>query len=158
MHRNLLAVQQNADNSEAIVNQILSAAVPYAIGTFTVGCLLGTARELAVAPALGMTTVLVVELPIMIAASVGIGRWCLRRERPRFAAAERLAMGAVSLVLLLLMEDLLTRALRGTCLSEQWSSQTEVQRALTIAGLLAFAIAPLIIGARGTADRAISGQ
>jgi len=38
-------------------------------------------------------------------------------------------MGAVSLPLLLLMEDLLTRALRGTSLSAQWASQTEVQLA-----------------------------
>lgn len=158
MHRNLLAVQQDADNSEAIVSRILSAGAPYAIGTFTVGCVLGTARELSVAPALGMNTALVVELPILIAASVGLGRWCLRRERPRFAAAERLAMGAVSLTLLLLMEDLLTRALRGTSLSAQWSSQTQVELALTMVGLLAFAIAPLMIDARGTADRAISGQ
>ncbi|MFK3888770.1 hypothetical protein [Sphingomonas sp. NPDC079357] len=158
MHRNIVAVMRETDKSEAIVSRTLSVAGLYASGTFTVGFLLGTARELAVAPALGTTTALVVELPIMIAASVGIGRWCLRRERPRFAAAERLAMGAVSLILLLLMEDLLTRALRGTSLSEQWASQTEARLALTIAGLLAFAIAPLIIGARGRADRVISGQ
>jgi len=72
---------RDTDKSEAIVSRTLRVAGIYTSGTFTFGCLLGTARQLAVAPALGTTTALVVELPIMIAASVGMGRWCLQRER-----------------------------------------------------------------------------
>lgn len=129
--------------------RVFAAAFAYALGVFAVGCGLGTARELAVAPVLGPTAALAMELPIMVGASAIVARWLLARFHPPLRFGARLAIGVVGLVALVELEDLLTRALRGGTILEHWSAQTGTEFAITVAGLAGFLLAPLIMNATG---------
>src|SRR5262245_49583676 len=51
----------------------------YAIIVFLIGFILGTIRVLLVAPRLGETTAVIIEAPIMLAASWFVCRWCVDR-------------------------------------------------------------------------------
>jgi hypothetical protein len=51
----------------------------YAIIIFVIGFILGTIRVLLLAPRLGKTTAVIIEAPIMLAASWFVCRWCVDR-------------------------------------------------------------------------------
>jgi hypothetical protein len=55
------------------------AGALYAIIVFVIGFILGTIRVLLVAPRLGETTAVIIEAPIMLAASWFVCRWCVGR-------------------------------------------------------------------------------
>ena len=55
------------------------AGALYAIIVFLIGFILGTIRVLLVAPRLGETTAVILEAPMMLAASWFVCRWCVDR-------------------------------------------------------------------------------
>ena len=61
------------------------AGALYAIIVFLIGFIFGTVRVLLVAPRLGETTAVIVEIPIMLAASWFVCRWCVVRLDIRLA-------------------------------------------------------------------------
>ena len=57
--------------------QATKAGALYAIVVFSIGFILGTIRVLLVAPRQGETTAVIIEAPIMLAASWFVCRWCV---------------------------------------------------------------------------------
>ena len=55
--------------------QATKAGALYAIVVFSIGFILGTIRVLLLLPRLGETTAVIVEAPIMLAASWFVCRW-----------------------------------------------------------------------------------
>jgi hypothetical protein len=82
------------------------AGALYAIMVFSIGFILGTIRVLLLAPRLGETTSVIIEAPIMLAASWFVCRWCVDRLDVGRTVAARLLMGlAAFLVLMSLRSD-----------------------------------------------------
>ena len=89
------------------------AALLYWLGIFALGFVLGTVRVLWLAPALGGGPAVLLELPLMLAASW----WLAARLLARFAirsGGAALAMGLLALALLLAAELGLAMALGGS--------------------------------------------
>ena len=88
------------------------AGALYAIIVFLIGFILGTIHVLLLAPHLGETTASIVEIPIILAASLFICRWCVDRFDVRRTVPARSLMGFVAFLVLMLAE-VVTSAARG---------------------------------------------
>src|SRR5215472_1132334 len=80
------------------------AGALYAIIVFVIGFILGTIRVLLVAPRLGETTAVIIEAPIMLAASWFLCRWCVDKLDVRRSVAARSLMGLVAFLVLMSAE------------------------------------------------------
>ena len=70
----------------------------YAVIVFLIGFILGTIRVLLLVPRLGEMTAVIVEAPIILAASWFVCRWCVDRLNVRRTVPFRLLMGFVAFV------------------------------------------------------------
>lgn len=128
--------------------RILSAASAYFAAVFAVGFALGTLRVLVLVPMLGTRWAELVELPLMVAASVWLARRICRRLQVPSAAAPRFAVGALALLALLAVEFGLVLRLRGLGLDEYLAQRDPVSGTAYALSLLAFALAPWWVGRR----------
>jgi len=78
-----------------------TAGALYAIVVFSIGFILGTIRVLLLAPRLGETTAVIIEAPIMLAASWFICRWCVDRLDVRRTVPVRSLMSLVGFAVLM---------------------------------------------------------
>ena len=76
----------------------------YAIIVFLIGFILGAIRVLLVAPRLGETTAVIIEAPMMLAASWFLCRWCVDRLNVTQNVPARSLMGLVAFVVLISAE------------------------------------------------------
>lgn len=127
---------------------ILRAALAYFAVVFAVGFALGIVRVLALVPVVGERSAELMELPLMLAASVGAAHWICRRLRVPPRAAPRLAMGAIALCLLLAVEFTVVLQLRGLSIAQYLDARDPVSGGAYAATLLAFALAPWWLGRR----------
>ncbi|WP_305097882.1 hypothetical protein [Croceibacterium aestuarii] len=132
--------------------RIARAAALYFAAIFALGFVLGTARVLLLAPLLGETGAVLLELPVMLAASWLAARWLTRREGIA-AAREALAMGALAFALLLAAELLLALALGGSA-GEWLAGLGRTPGLLGLAGQVGFALMPWAVRRPGAANRA----
>lgn len=90
----------------------LALGLRYFAGVFAAGFLLGTARTLWLAPALGALAAVAVELPVML----GFSWWWCRRllAGQALATLQRAVMGGTAFVWLMLAELALSLAFGGT--------------------------------------------
>ena len=84
--------------------QATKAGALYAIVAFSIGFILGTIRVLLLAPRPGETTAVIIEAPIMLAASWFVCRWCVDWLNVRRSVRVRSLMGSVALVVLVAAE------------------------------------------------------
>src|SRR6516165_5340600 len=73
----------------------------YAIIVFLIGFILGTIRVLLVAPCLGETSAVIIEAPIMLAASWLVCRWCVDRLNVTRNVPARSLMGFIAFLALM---------------------------------------------------------
>ena len=73
----------------------------YAIIVFVVGFILGTIRVLLLAPRLGETIAVIVEAPVILAASWFVCRWCVDRLDVRRTVSARSLMGLAAFLVLM---------------------------------------------------------
>src|SRR5689334_2404978 len=78
------------------VFQATKAGALYAIVVFVIGFILGTIRVPLVAPSLGETNAVIIEAPIMLAASWLVCRWCVDRLHVPRTVPARSLMGLVA--------------------------------------------------------------
>lgn len=110
---------------------------------FAVGAVLGVARRSGIDAGLGATAAVLVELPLMIAASWYLCRWIVGGLAVPEDIASRLLMGGLAFALLMAAELALTLfALGGTFASHLAAYRTPAALA-GLAGQLAFALIPL---------------
>ena len=120
------------------------AGAVYFLAVYVVGFVLGTARVLFVAPRLGATGAVLIELPVMLAASWIACRWIVGRMAVPSRAPARLAMGASAFALLMLAETALGRLAFGQTLAVQIAAMREIPGLIGLAGQMLFALVPLL--------------
>ena len=108
------------------MKQSLKAAVLYFALVFGAGFVLGPIRVLWVVPRVGTRAAELMEMPIMFAVIVVAARWVVRRLAVPPARADRLAMGATALALVLLMDFTVVLRLRGMSIEEYFAARDPV--------------------------------
>jgi hypothetical protein len=88
----------------ADVNAALKAGAVYGILAFAIGFCFGVIRVVAVAPRLGETAAVGLEVPVMLAFSWLLSRRCVRRFKVPPGTAPRLMMGMAAFTLLMSAE------------------------------------------------------
>jgi hypothetical protein len=119
------------------------AGALYAIIVFVIGFILGTIRVLLLAPRLGETTAVILEAPIMVAASWFVCRWCVGRLDVRRTVPARFLMGLVAFLVLTSAEVSLG-ALLGRSIADQLATYGSLAGAIGLAAQMIFAIFPVI--------------
>lgn len=122
----------------------IKAGVLYFAVVFSIGFLLGTIRTLWVVPRLGARAAELMEAPVMIAVSFLAARWIVRRMALPFIVSQRIGMGAIALVLLMVAEFCFL-SLRGMSLRQYFAILDPVAGPVYYFSLLLFALAPVLV-------------
>ena len=105
---------------------------------------MGVARTLVIAPRIGTTAAVLLEVPILLAASWVIARRLLRDRD--LALPQRMAVGTIAFVLTMASEVVLSALMRGQSAGE-WAAVVATPIGLVgLAGQLGFAAIPALIG------------
>ena len=114
---------------------------------FTFAFATGAARVLVVAPRIGPTAAVLLEVPILILASWIVARRMLR-NRP-LTLPQRAAMGATAFILTLASEAALSAIMRGQGVRD-WAITLATPLGLVgLIGQIAFAAMPMVVRRRG---------
>ena len=125
----------------------LIAATIYWAAILALGFALGTVRVGWLAPRIGASAAVLVELPVMLAASAWLARRLTRRYRIA-AAHDALAMGALAFALLLASEAALAVLAFGQAPRAWLASLATAPGALGLGGQLLFGAMPLLVRMR----------
>ena len=128
------------------MSRTIQAGAAYFGVVFVLGFALGTLRVLALAPYLGPTGTVLVELPIMLAACWVICGWLIARFAISPAWADRLLMGGLAFVLLMMAEFGVSVFAFGRSVAEHLASYRDVGSQVGLAAQVAFALFPLVRG------------
>jgi hypothetical protein len=120
-----------------------TAGALYAITVFLIGFILGTIRVLLLAPRLGETIAVILEAPLMLAASWFVCRWCVDRLDVRRTVAARSLMGLVAFLVLMSAEVGLGAVL-GRSLADQLAAYGSAAGAIGLTAQVIFAMFPVI--------------
>ena len=119
------------------------AGALYAIIVFLIGFILGTIRVLLLIPRLGETNAVIVEAPIILAASWFVCRWCVDRLDVEPTVPARSLMGLVAFLVLMSFEVGLG-AVFGRTLVDQLATYRSIAGAIGLAAQMIFATFPVI--------------
>jgi ABC-type uncharacterized transport system permease subunit len=122
---------------------VLAGALYFAI-VFAAGFALGALRTLFIAPAVGETGAVLLEIPLMLAMAWLACGWVLSRIEVGSRPAQRLLMGATALALLLAAEAALSVLLFGNALVEHFQGYARPSALIGLAAQLAYAAFPLV--------------
>jgi hypothetical protein len=125
------------------VFQATKAGALYAIVVFSIGFILGTIRVLLLTPRLGETTAVIIEAPIMLAASWFVCRWCVNWINVRRTVPTRSVMGWVAFLLLMSAEVGLGVVL-GRSLGDQLAGYGSAAGVIGLAAQVVFATFPVL--------------
>ncbi len=120
---------------------VARAAVAYFLPVFAVAFLLGTVRQLLVAPLTGPLIAVALEVPVILILSWWVAGQTLRRWPLHLHG--RLAMGALAFGILMLAELALALAL-GQTPRQFLAAMASPAGALGLAGQLGFALIPAL--------------
>ena len=126
------------------IKTAIKAGIAYFALVFALGFVLGTIRVLFVAEHAGELGAVVLELPVMLAASWLICRWLIGRIRVADDAASRLTMGATAFALLMIAELALSVWVFGNSLTAHLQHYMTDPGAIGLAGQLLFGLFPLL--------------
>jgi hypothetical protein len=133
--------------------QVLKVSALYFAGVFAAGFVLGAIRTLWIVPALGTRAAELIEAPIMLLVVTFAARTIVRLH----ALAQWwqwLTVGLVALALLLAVEFTVVIRLRDLSLSEYFASQDPVSGAVYYVLLGIFAVMPLLMFRKRSANAA----
>jgi hypothetical protein len=119
------------------------AGASYAVIVFLIGFILGTIRVLLVIPRLGETIAVIIEAPVILAASWFVCRWCVDRLHVRGTVTTRSLMGLVAF-LVLMSAEMGLGAMLGRSLVDQVAAYGSPAGAMGLAARVIFAIFPVI--------------
>ena len=125
---------------------VFRTAIVYFSAIFAFAFAMGVARTLVIAPRIGTTAAVLLEVPILLAASWVIARRLLRDRD--LALPQRIAVGTIAFVLTMASEVVLSALMRGQSAGE-WAAVVATPIGLVgLAGQLGFAAIPALIGMR----------
>jgi hypothetical protein len=122
----------------------VSAGLAYGAVIFALGFILGTLRELLLAPLIGRTAVVWIEAPLLLLASWFAAGWLIRRLRVEARLSARLVMGAAAFALLMAGEALVAVFGFGRTLAMHAAGYLTPRGALELLPQIAFALFPLL--------------
>lgn len=123
---------------------VFRTAIAYFATVFAFAFAMGVARTLVVAPRLGDTVAVLLEVPILLAASWVVVHRLLRDRH--LALPQRIAVGTIAFVLTMASEAVLSALMRGQNIGE-WAATVATPLGLVgLAGQLGFAAIPALIG------------
>jgi hypothetical protein len=139
-----LIIDYSAQPTTALVRvfRAIKAGALYAVIVFPIGFILGTIRVLLLAPRLGDTPAVIMEVPVMLAASWFVCRWCVYRLDMRRTVPDRSLMGLVAFLVLMTLEVGLGAAF-GRSLVDQLAAYTSPPGAIGLAAQVIFATFPV---------------
>lgn len=120
------------------------AGIAYAVTVFAIGFLLGTARILLLAPHVGSTIAVSVEVPIVLAASWYASRLWMKRLVVSTEIRARILVGAVALAILTILEVTLSIGLFHRILGEYLADLRSLAGVIGLAAQACFATFPLL--------------
>ena len=124
---------------------ILGAAALYFATVFGTGFVLGIIRTLLIEPRVGPRLAELVEAPFMLVATFFAARWVILHLGITYQIPERLGMGILALLLLLLAEFGLVRWLRGISIRQYFATRDRISGAVYYALLALFCVMPLFV-------------
>ncbi|MEQ9814759.1 MAG: hypothetical protein RLO50_18425 [Azospirillaceae bacterium] len=122
----------------------LIAGGAYFALVFVAGFALGLARVLVLAPVLGETAAVVIELPVILTAAWLACGWLVRRLHVPRRWPSRVWMGGVAFTLLMAAEALLGTLGQGAGLAAHIEGYAQTPRLIGLGGQVLFALFPLI--------------
>jgi len=133
-------------DARADVNAALKAGLVYGILACAIGFCFGVIRVVAVAPRLGETAAVGLEVPMMLAFSWLLCRRCARRFKVPPGTTPRLMMGMTAFALLMSAELGVSVIAFGRSVAEHLAGYRSIPGAVGLAAQLAFAVLPVIQG------------
>ncbi|MFN0070906.1 MAG: hypothetical protein ACKVVP_05385 [Chloroflexota bacterium] len=127
----------------------LHAALTYFGAVFSIGFVFGVLRTLFLAPLLGGTVAVLVELPLMLTISWFTCRWVIRQFAVAEDAAYRLAMGWGAFALVMIAELGVSLFGFGRTSAEHFESYRTASALLGVLAQIAFALFPTLQLRRG---------
>ena len=127
------------------VGRALKAGLIYFLIVFAIGFVLGAARVLWVAPHLGVTMAVSLEVPLMLAASWIVCKAILARRSPGRGMSARLLMGASAFLFLQVAELGLSVAL-GRTPTQHFAGYVTGAGVIGLAAQLGFGVMPVLLG------------
>lgn len=128
--------------------RVLTPGILYFLLVFGAGFVLGTIRVLLIVPHVGERTAELLEMPLMLIATVFAARWITRRFPEPHNHTARLAIGGVALGLMLAGELAVGIGLRGMTAAEVILNRDPVSGTAYYLSLLLFAAMPWIVSSR----------
>lgn len=123
---------------------MIVAGAAYFACVFVVAFALGTIRTVWLAPAVGATAAVLVEMPLVLSTSVLVARVILRRW-PAMTRRGAVGTGAIAFALLMAAELLLAVTAFGMTAADWLGSLVRMPGPIGLAGQLGFALMPLIV-------------
>jgi hypothetical protein len=117
----------------------------YFLIVYLCGFASGVVREFFITPRTGLTLALWIELPVMVSASFLAARFVIRRFAVESYPPVRLSLGLLALALLVVAEEIMSWAIRGVSVFTLWAHFSVLAALANFAGLLLFAIMPVLI-------------
>jgi hypothetical protein len=119
------------------------AGALYAVIVFLIGFILGSIRVLLLAPRLGETIAVIIEAPVILAASWFVCRWCVKRLNVTGTVPDRSLTGLVAFLVLMSVEFGLGIVL-GRSLVDQVAAYGSPAGAIGLGAQMIFAMFPVI--------------
>ena len=125
------------------MSRSLRAGAFYFAIVFVVGFMLGTVRVMVTDPAFGEFAAMLIEVPLILAASWVVCGWVVSRFAVPANLSSRAAMGMAAFVLLMLAELALSMLLFGRSFAEYVVAYREPAKQIGLISQLLFAAMPL---------------
>ena len=125
--------------------QTFKAGAVYFIVVVGTGFMLESIRVLWVAPRFGGRIAELMEMPIMLLATIIAARWVVGRFALPPLPGIRLGVGFVALGLLLIAEFTVVLPLRGLTIDEYFANQDSISEAVDIVTLWVFTVMPFLV-------------
>jgi hypothetical protein len=132
------------------MTRIINAALAYFVTVFALGFALGALRVLVIIPRIGETAAVLLELPVMLAASWVAAGWCVRYFAVPLHIPARLAMGVLAFALVMVAELALAVLLFGQSPAQHVAAYRHFAGVAGLAAQLVYALFPVL--RRGEVD------
>lgn len=109
---------------------------------------MGVARTLFLAPRVGEVIAVLVEAPIILLISWRVASWSIRRFSIATRASQRLTMGLVAFMLLMIIKTALSLLAFGRSLAQQNAACSTLAGAIGLFAQAAFGAIPLLAARR----------
>ena len=129
------------------MSPLLAGLVYFAI-VYAAGFACGILRELLIVPRLGSLAGILIETPLMLAATVLAARWIVARGPAAYSLADLIWIGAVGFACLMLSEAVFSGLMRGWTITQWFGHFATTDGVISLVMFVLFGLMPLIVAGR----------